>query len=275
MTLQYLVEHAWGRGKSYLTTLRKEQKKSAADRNDASNGELEILLLVAPPMYDDDYDDDAKPSPRSVIDDEELAKKQYTAEYLYAVNKCRMQAKDLEPVDRALYAARMEAAKTEFESLDDGTKAIWEGKRREHLERQPAIKDQICNAIRKNPKRSWKGIEADINYWCSDLAIYRWATSRPGYHLYCERVVPLLSEVQRAKHLRFAKHFRNNWGLGNGNFLLIEYDEKWFWGLVMRRGAKSCADLEVYPESYSAYHKSHISKTMGVAFTAFAFHRHN
>ena len=39
----------------------------------------------------------------------------------------------------------------------------------------------------------------------------------------------------------------------------------------MRRAAKSCEDLGINPQSYSAYHKSHIAKTMGVAFTAFAF----
>jgi hypothetical protein len=139
------------------------------------------------------------------------------------------------------------------------------------LERQPAIKDQIIAAIRKNPKRSWKGIEADINYWCSDSAIYHWVTSRPGYKLYCERVVPLLTDAQKKKHFKFAQHFWNNWGLGSGKYLLVEYDEKWFWGLVMRRGAKSCEDLGINQQSYSAYHKSHIAKTMGVAFTAFAF----
>jgi hypothetical protein len=85
------------------------------------------------------------------------------------------------------------------------------------------------------------------------------------------RVIPLLTDAQHLKHFTFAKHFRNNWGLGAGKYLLIEYDEKWFWGLVMRRGAKSCEDLGINPQSYSAYHKSHIAKTMGVAFTAFAF----
>jgi hypothetical protein len=95
--------------------------------------------------------------------------------------------------------------------------------------------------------------------------------SRPGYHLYCECVIPLLKNVQRLKHFTFAKHFCNNWGLGSGKYILIEYDKKWFCGLVMHRGAKSCADLGINPQSYSAYHKSHISKTMGMAFTAFAF----
>jgi len=129
--------------------------------------------------------------------------------------------------------------------------------------------DSICCDSQQSRTRSF--IEADISYWCSDGAIYCWLTSRPGYKLYCERVIPLLSDAQEFKHYQFAQHFRNNWGLGKGKYLLIEYDKKWFWGLVMCRGAKSCADLGIHPELYKAYHKSHISKTMGVAFTAFAF----
>lgn len=172
---------------------------------------------------------------------------------------------------RCFCAQFFKAAKATFAGLDDNAKAEWESKRRAHLERQPAIQEQIVAAIRKNPKRSWKGIEADINFWCSDAAIYRWVTSRPGYRVYCERVVPLPLEKQREKHFKFAKHFRNNWGLGSGKYLVIEYDKKWFWGLVMRRGAKACDLLGILAQSYSVYHKSHIAKTMAVAFTAFAF----
>jgi hypothetical protein len=223
------------------------------------------LLFVAPEPSSE-LDADGTPV-KSVIDNYELAEKKYTAAYLYAVNKCRAQAKkDTDSVDKALYTERLNAAKREYESLDDGKKALWEGKRREHLLRQPAIKDQIIDAIRKNPKKSWSGIEADINFWCSAATIYRWITSMPGYHLYCERVIPLLTDAQRMKHYVFARRFLNNWGLGAGKYLLIEYDEKWFWGLVMRRAAKSCADLGINPQSYKAYHKSHIAKTMGIAF---------
>ena len=49
------------------------------------------------------------------------------------------------------------------------------------------------------------------------------------------------------------------------------YDEKWFWGLVLRKGEKSCEDLGIDPVTFRAYHKSHVNKTMGMAFTAMAF----
>jgi hypothetical protein len=50
--------------------------------------------------------------------------------------------------------------------------------------------------------------------------------SRKGYYLYDERVTPLLSNPQKKSHLEFAKHFRNNWGLKKGKYVLVHYDEK-------------------------------------------------
>ena len=73
------------------------------------------------------------------------------------------------------------------------------------------------------------------------------------------------------KHLTFARKFRNNWGLGGGKFLLIMFDEKWFWGLVLRSYAKAVAEFGIDPKSFSAYHRNHINKCMAVALTAFAF----
>jgi hypothetical protein len=86
-----------------------------------------------------------------------------------------------------------------------------------------------------------------------------------------ERIIPLLSGTQKKSHFEFSKHFRNNWGLGKGKYLLIHYDEKWFWGLVTRKGDRACEELGIDPHTFEAYHKSHINKTMGVAFVAFAF----
>ena len=81
----------------------------------------------------------------------------------------------------------------------------------------------------------------------------------------------MLSNEQNAKHFAFAVLFRNNWGLRPGKYLLIHYDEKWFWGLVQRRQAKACAELNLDPVTFRAYHRNHINKVMGVAVTAFAF----
>jgi hypothetical protein len=36
------------------------------------------------------------------------------------------------------------------------------------------------------------------------------------------------------------------------------YDEKWFWGLVIRRGAKACSDLGIHQQSFKAYLRSFV-----------------
>jgi hypothetical protein len=62
-----------------------------------------------------------------------------------------------------------------------------------------------------------------------------------------------------------------NWGLVPGKYLLIMYDEKWFWGMVCRKGAKACEELGIDAQTMRAYHKSHVNKMMGTAVTGFAF----
>jgi hypothetical protein len=126
-------------------------------------------------------------------------------------------------------------------------------------------------ALKKNPKSSWRHIEKTINHWCCNSTIPRWLTSKDGYKLYANRVIPLLSDPQKKKYLDFSKHFRSNWGLGPGKYLLVHYNEKWFWGMVCRRDAKACEELGISPVTFAAYHKSHISKVMATAVVGFAF----
>jgi hypothetical protein len=111
----------------------------------------------------------------------------------------------------------------------------------------------------------------DIHNWCSAVTICCWVSPRACYKLYAERVIPLLTDAQKESHFEFSKHFRNNWGLVKGKYMLIHYEEKWFWGHVIRKGAWACEELGIDPHTFEAYHKSHINKTMGVAFVAFAF----
>ena len=84
--------------------------------------------------------------------------------------------------------------------------------------------------------------------------------------------------------MEFSKHVHNRWGLRrNQKFLWIMSDEKWFHALVPRQyhqllfspvcaclttlcfvadrnNAKSCAELGIRKQSYSAHHKKHIGK---------------
>jgi hypothetical protein len=83
--------------------------------------------------------------------------------------------------------------------------------------------------------------------------------------------LPLLSPLQKKKHVDFCVHLRNNWGLPRGKYLWIHYDEKWFYGMVLRANAKKCNELGLDKLTCFLYHKYHIDKVMAVAVTGFGF----
>ena len=262
-TVVWLVKNAWGigGGTGYICKLNKQIQKNA--RNNGVDPETTAVMMVS--MLSEEEVDIT-----TVIDNEELAKKRFTAEYLYAINKLRKQASmNLEGIDRATYQARMKAARNEYKSFNLEQTQTWEAYRREHIRKQPIIKEALLQALRNNNSISYTKLEAKIDHWCSAGTIRRWVQSREGFNLYTERVIPLLSAEQKQKHLSFATRFRSNWGLGGGKFLLVHYDEKWFWGLVLRKTAKCFDELDA--ATIKAYHKSHISKVMAIAVVAFAF----
>ena len=123
--------------------------------------------------------------------------------------------------------------------------------------------------LRNNNIITYKALVSKIEHWCGHNTIPKWLQLRDGYHLYMERVIPLLSKLQHKKHLECAQRIRTNLGLGPGKYLWINYDKKWFWGLVLCENAKSFWDLPL--AILKAYHKSHISKVMGVCIAGFAF----
>ena len=80
------------------------------------------------------------------------------------------------------------------------------------------------------------------------------------------------------KAMAGAEKKRNKMKDENGNLpngkkrvLLVHYDEKWFWGLVLRAFAKACEEIGVKKRDYAAFHRSHINKVMAIAFVAAVF----
>ena len=207
-----------------------------------------------------------------VIEDREYARIVFNPRHLFALNYCRKERSE-ENVhgNTTIHRENYSKALAKFETLSPDDRVLWESEARRHDALQPTIKHLIIQSLKNNPKLSWEALEGKIDRWCSASTIRRWVTSFDGYQTYCERIIPNLSEKQKKEHATFAKHFRNNWGLGSGKYLLIMYDEKWFWGLVTRRGAKACKELGVDKLCFKAYHKCHINKVMGIAFTGHAF----
>jgi hypothetical protein len=186
-------------------------------------------------------------------------------------NHCREQADKFKESSRKNHEAWYQEGLKKYNQLSKDDKELWEQKAGHHDTKQPSIKKRLLKELKKNPKISWAALEKCLDHWCSTATIWRWVTSFDEYKCYCERFIPLLSESQKKTRLEFAKRFRNNWGLGGGKYVVIMYDEKWFWGLVIRRGAKACSDLGVDQQNFKAYHRNHINKVMAIAFTLFAF----
>ena len=143
------------------------------------------------------------------------------------------------------------------------------------IERQPHMANLIVENLRSNPTLSWEQVASSIDDWCSASTIQRWFTSykdvRGGFCTYTERLLPLLSDQQKKKHVAFCYHLLNHWGKDpNGKYLWIHYDEKWFWGFVARH-AKMCEALGLNRQERFAYHKNHINKVMGTAVVGLAF----
>ena len=69
--------------------------------------------------------------------------------------------------------------------------------------------------------------------------------------------------------MSFEKRFNNNWGLNSRKYLLIMYDDTWFWVFFTRKEANMCEELGINLHTLKSYHKYHSNKTMWIAFMGF------
>ena len=221
--------------------------------------------LLAPPAKDKEKDR------KSVITSLEEASKRFTAKNLFALNKCRVAAEsDLSAVSREEADRRKKDALNRWDNLDGDTKEMWEARQRAHLKKQPQIKGIIVEALQRNSTISWEKLAGKTGDWCSADTIRRFVTSHGSYTTYAERILPRLDSKQLKKHCHFAQRLIDNHYLGNGKYLLVHYDEKWFWALVLRANAKACTELDVEKKTFNVFHKNHIDKVMCLAVTGYA-----
>ena len=266
---------AWGMGKNGYSNIKNESRKNAIDQG-VPPEVAKVQAAFVPPAPKD-----RSVRPKSTIDSYKEAEKYFTAKRLYAINKCREIKEDCyDSISKDADNELLNIYLNEYDALDEDSKRLWELKRREHLARQPYIQSDIVAALSKNPQRSFRGLEQDVDFWCSYKTIERWLKSFDSFQFYKERMVPLLSAAQKQKHLAFAQLVQNFWNIrdaegnlpnGKKRVLLIHYDEKWFWGLVLRAFAKACDEIGVGKRDYFTFHKSHINKVMAIAFVGAVF----
>ena len=161
-----------------------------------------------------------------------------------------------------------------WNSCRQPVKDFWESVSRTKLSIQPTIQDSIIEILRNNPSLSYENVAMEINNFCCSSTIQRWMASHVGYNIYTQRTLPLLSSDQMKKHVKFAKHLLNNWGMPPQKILWIHYDEKWWYGHVNRANCKLLELLGLEKTHTYVYHKNHVDKVMVVAFTAYAFENH-
>jgi hypothetical protein len=213
--------------------------------------------------------------PGNVIDCARTARAYYTPEIMFVW--CRViEMKD--DIENLAYENMMsqnsdlcKKAKLEWIKLSDDKKVNWVAIAREHDEIKPYIRDLLVHAIIDDPNKSFEWLSADIGYWCSASAIHRWLQKYPDYKNYVTHLLPSLSEEQKRKHVKFAKHVHACWNLPPGKYIWLHYDEKWFWGFVGHGNAKMAPSAGIEKSTRSAYHRSHIDKVMGITFTGLAF----
>lgn len=271
-SIKYFL-HAWGVTKKTLVNIKQSKVEAAAAKE---MGDVYNYLSIVHESEETETD-----ILLNVIDSYEVAESKYTAEFLFIHEELKAFSESCEggSSTRKDIGEQKRILKEEFAQLSKVERDLWECKRRSHLAMQPKVKGLIMEALVKNNSMSYEALAGAINEWCSSSTIRRWVTTREGYGMYAERIIPLLTEKQKMEHLKFSKHYRSNWGLGPGKYLVFHYDEKWFWGLLLRKIAKSFDDYKKELEErgmeekklVKAYHKCHISKTMGVAFLGFAF----
>ena len=257
LTMQNLC-FAWGKGKNYAATTKKGAAESAKASPDAGG-----------------VDRTSSKKGKNMINDLDTARIMLTPMHMFCANHARqVRAENLDKLDRKESADVAFTAKSLFAQLPPNEVAVWEMHARAAVARQPEIHNTIIEIMASDPTLSWDQIAYDLDDWCSGSTIGRWMRETveggKGYCRYTERILPLLTEGQRRKHVTFARHLRNLWGKALGKYLWIHWDEKWFWGAV-RRMAKACPAKGLTRQQRYAYHKNYINKVMGIAVVGYAF----
>ena len=211
---------------------------------------------------------------KSVIECRQSAKSVYMPFMLYdkhSVARFKDNNLHIDPEELSEYQSK---SMTRWKKLPTSTKEIWIAEACCHNARFPQIKDSLIILLQNNPSIGYFQLASEIGEWCSAKTIHKWLTSQVRFSYYNERIIPLLTTKQREKHVSFSRHFWNHWGLPKDKLkkvLLINYDEKWFYGMVPRSQAKKCDNLPIYRKHLQAYHKCYINKVMIIAVTGYAF----
>jgi hypothetical protein len=142
-----------------------------------------------------------------VVEDRAYAKATYMATYLFTldyVKRTKATYHDRLPTKDQVGEWKTRAARA-WKYSTMAHREVWAMKEREHGKQQPLIAERVIQSLQTHATKSFGAVCLDIGEWCSATTIQVWLASFKSYIVYIERILPLLSIVQREKHVTFSK----------------------------------------------------------------------
>ena len=206
---------------------------------------------------------------RTIITDAALAAERLTPLHFYLQNHAgeeKMTAVERKAMEQRLI--------TKWQRLHADERERYKFASRSAMAAHPFIERWLLYELKCDPHASFVQLANSIGNWCSANTIQRWWNSSVTAVLLGQRFIPLLSERQRRAHVDFALHVKNNWGRGRDRrkrILWVHWDEKWFWGYLLRKRAKLDRARGLTQRGVKIKNKQHVPKAMFVCFSAYAF----
>jgi hypothetical protein len=138
-----------------------------------------------------------------------------------------------------------------------------------------------CVFSKTNGSISWSNLERSLNNGedgagaklVSATTIRHFITSTPGFSYKTTRILPFLSKGYKEKRYNWSMEFWLFWEGAKAfegiQVLLVQMDEKWCYGVVVRKNEKSVPFFRIEPLVHGVQHKSHIDKSLITASTGF------
>ncbi len=131
-----------------------------------------------------------------MIDNLDLCRERYTEKYFYAKEKTLSGDPPLNipmPEEWIKFTYRMAFWGREYENVKEQHHHYLSRLVRQHLARQPHIKDELLDALKGDVCRSYRDLSRYINEWCCATTIETWFKSHPNCDIYSKNIKPGLT----------------------------------------------------------------------------------
>ena len=209
---------------------------------------------------------------KNVFESEEIRERTYTP-YKY-FRKMRMSE---EMAGERVSAPQL---KRDWDALSDVERNFFAVRAKEELQQAQFLKAGVQQTLaRANGNITWRKIAQRVSgdktvRIVTHVTVMKYVMGLPDSGYQSTKIHPKLDDQHIKRRYEWTINFWLFWNgakLMNGaQILLTHMDEKWFYGIVVRKHNKVVPCFGCYPRSMSVHHKSHINKIMAIAVTGFA-----